>query len=167
MTNSLKYFIPAGIVLFALALFVTIASGAVTFSVPNKVNQTDLVPLLTATSTIGQATSTNITGGGGYAVIAGARRVALYFSRSATSTNNGSSLFSVQVSPDGSTWLDYSTLEQNSATTTYPAVIASVSIPSGTSTVVTYMRYLGPYAVRCIATITQDGANTCKVQVTY
>lgn len=155
----LKYFLVV-LVLFGGA---AVALGSVSFLVPTQtVNTYKQFTFMTATSTIGTATSTNTTDGGGYLVTAGAKNVVLYFSRSATSTNNGSSSFSIQTSPEGVTWNNYNTLEQNVATSTYPAVLSSVSIASGTSTTMVYMKNLGFYAVRCISVLTTDGANTCK-----
>lgn len=160
----LKYFFVA-LVLFGGA---AAAVGAVSFMVPTQQGNYQTITLLSATSTIGTATSTNLTGGGGYAVIAGADNVVFYFSRSATSTNNGSSSFTIQTTKDASSeteWNNYSTLEQNVATSTYPAVLSSVSIASGTTTTMVYMKNLGFYAVRCISVLTTDGANTCKVGI--
>ena len=160
----LKYFF---IALFLFGGVVT-AIGAVSFMVPTQQGNYQIVTLLSATSTIGTATSTNLTGGGGYAIVAGAKHVVFYFSRSATSTNNGSSSFTIQTTKDASAetaWENYNTLEQNVATSTYPAVLSSVSIASGTTTTMVYMKNLGFYAVRCVGVLTTDGANTCKVGI--
>jgi len=155
----LKYLF-AAVLLFSGA---AIVGAATSFEVPTQVSNYKVVSLLNATTTT--ATSTNLTDGGGYAVIAGAKKVVFYFTRGWGAGNSGSTNFKIQVSPDGSTWNDYNTLLQNSATSTARTAISSVTVPAGTSTVMAYPEYLGFYAVRCIAVETTDGAHTCKVGI--
>lgn len=116
------------------------------------------------------ATSTNLSGGGGYFKIAGAKKVELYFSRGgATGPNTGSTLFKVQVTPDGTNWYDFNKLEQNLATSTTATKVASVSIAAATSTTVTSMdlRTDAFYGVRCIAVETTDGEHTCAASAEF
>lgn len=102
----------------------------------------------------------------GYFVVAGSKQVVFYFSRGATSTNNGSSLFTVQVTPDGTNWYNYNTLLPNTATST-PSSQTTITVPSGTSTVAAYMQNTGFYGVRCIAGIVKDGVDFCKAAATW
>ena len=148
--------------------FVPVLQAAVSFQVPTQpVNTYKVIPLLTATTTT--ATSTNLSGGGGYAVVAGAKSVVAYFSRGDTTGqgNSGSTVFKLEVSPDGTSWHMYNTLLQNAATSTDQTSLATVTVPAGTSTTMVYMQNLGFYALRCIAVETTDGEHSCKVGVEY
>lgn len=127
-------------------------------------------PVVIATST--SATSTNITPyfdaqgrlDSGYLPIAGAKKVTLYFGRTADASGNaGSSAFRVEVTPDGTNWFAFNKLVQNVASSTNPGLtLGSVSL-TGTSTVITSMdlQYDNFYAVRCIVVRTTDGAGSC------
>jgi hypothetical protein len=156
--------------IIAVLGYALVSYAAVTLYQQTIMNTYENHTFFTATSTA--ATSTNAVIGGVYGAdrvfkIAGAKHVAFYFSRGATSTNAGSSTFRVEVSPDGTNWNVYNTLEQNVSTTTYPAVLASVTVPSGTSTVVAYMKNLGFNYVRCIANLVTDGAQTCAASADF
>lgn len=152
--------------LFMLLGFAVYAVAEVNFSTTTQEDSYQNFSFLSATTTT--ATSTNLTGGGGYATIAGATEVAFVFSRGgATGPNTGSTQFKVQVTPDGSNWYDYNTLFQNAATGTAPTTLASVTIAAATSSVVTYMQNLGWYGVRCIAVETTDGDHTCSAAITF
>jgi len=116
-------------------------------------------PVATTTT----ATSTNNTVGDGAFRIGGAKNVTMFFSRGGTvQPNTGSTLFKVQVTPDGSNWFDYNVLTRMVATTTYPNASASVTIAAATSTELANLRDLGFYAVRCIVVETTDGEHNCK-----
>ena len=150
------------LVLVFVSLFVnSSALGAVTAKLVNgDTGYTKNYTFFTATTT--SATSTNSTVDGGLFNIAGAKRVALYFSRGGLGGNTGSSTFKIQVTPDGSNWYDYNTLAQNSATSSYPITVNRVIIETSTSTVITYMDRLGFYGLRCIVNEATDGEHTCK-----
>lgn len=112
------------------------------------------------------ATSTNTTPsatvGTGAFTIAGADNVTFYFSRGgATGPNTGSTVFKVQVTPDGTNWYDYNTLRLNAATSTISTLLSSVTVPAGTSTQIVYMDTVGFLQARCIAVETTDGDHTC------
>lgn len=123
------------------------------------------------------ATSTNITAwfdsnDGQYVDgkfnISGARNVVMYFSRNAgTGPNEGSTIYKVQVTRDGSTWLDYNTLLQNVATSTARTSLSTVTISAATSTVVTYLENLGFKALRCIVVETTDGSHSCAASAQF
>lgn len=159
------------IVLILVALFVTcltvVVYASTSFTVPTQTPNTyQNFTFLSATTTT--ATSTNLTGGGGYFPIAGAKKVTMYFSRGGVvQPNTGSTLFKIEVTPDGTNWYPYNVLTQNSATTTYPAVVSTISISAATSTTITQMRDLGFYAIRCIVVETTDGEHTCKASAEF
>ncbi len=126
------------------------------------------------------ATSTNIvpftdTAGridNGYFVIAGAKKVTLYFGRGgATGPNAGSTLYKVQVSPDGVTWNDYNKLISNTANTNAQTLtrVSSSTISAATSTTVVSLDVENDsfYAVRCIVVETTDGEHTCSAGAEY
>lgn len=139
---------------------------------------TSTLQTVLSTSTIGIASSTSIfswiNNNGevdpGYMNIAGAKQVTLYFSRSATSTNNGSSSFTVWVTPNGTNWYPFSLLMQNQASSTSStATVASISIASGTSTTMASMdlRNFSFMGVACISNIVTDGANSCSATASW
>lgn len=170
MGKALK-FSSLGVVLFLVAglLFqvssIVYASITANYSTPTP-SSFQAYTFLSATTT--SATSTNLTGGGGYFVISGAKKVTLYASRAWDSVgNSGSSQFYFDVSPDGTNWYPYNTLHQNVATSTTPTSLGSITISAATSTVITYMENLGFYAIRCGVLEATDGAHTCKATAEF
>ena len=128
------------------------------------------VQLATTTS----ATSTNITPyfdangrlDSGFADIRGAEQVTLYFGRAYGGGNAGATLYKVQVSDDGTNWLDWSKLRgpdvSSTATTTY-------TISAATTTVAVSMdlTYDTPKYLRCIVVETTDGTHYCKATIEF
>ena len=132
-------------------------------------------------ATTTNATSTNInsffnsaTGikDNGYFVVAGAKKVEMYFSRGDITGqgNTGTSTFNVQVSPDGTNWYDFRNIRQNSPTTTavtvVPSVILSASLNynTATATIVSSLDLTNDtfYAIRCIVVEGTNGEHTCR-----
>jgi hypothetical protein len=159
-----------GIAGIAVLLGATVAYGAVTSKI--KTQDTGYVQnytfftatTTTATSTV-KAFDANDTG---MFVIAGAKRVELFFSRAWTSgTNVGTTTFNVQVTPDGANWYNYARLVD--ATTTTPNIY-SVAQVLGTTTAMYGLdlrtdAFLG---VRCIAVFGgSDGNSTCKAYAEF
>ena len=174
MTRYLKYFFVA-LFMFAGA---TVALGSVTFTVPTQtVNTHQNFTFFSATTTT--ATSTNTSDGGGYFKIAGAESVNLFFQRGDTTGqgNTGTSTFSVQVTPDGSSWYDYTHLQRVTNVTTGDTYFTRVAntnsgasvtnTGAATSTTVYRMDALGWYAVRCIVVEQTDGEHTCKASAEF
>lgn len=160
----------AVLVAAAVLFLAPLTQGAVDPRVPNVQPGYYLSKtLLNATTTT--ATSTNITGGGGYMQINGAKKVTFYFSRGDTNGtgNTGNTNFRLQVTRDGDTWEYFNKLVQNLATSTDPTSLSSVTISAATSTVVASMdlQYDTFYAVRCIAVETTDGQHTCKANAEF
>lgn len=156
-----------GLSVFILAFVCTISVlGAVTTKLANNdAGYTQNFTFFNATTTT--ATSTNTADTAGFKT-AGAKVVSLYFSRGGvTNPNTGSSKFTIEVSPDGSSWYPYNTLKQNLATSTYPTTVDSVTISAATSTTIVQMQNLGFYAIRCIVNETTDGEHTCKASAEY
>lgn len=152
--------------LLAIAVGGALVSAETSFSRDTQTDSYQYSSLLSATTTT--ATSTNLTGGGGYALIGGAKQVAVYFSRGgATGPNTGSTKFNVQVTPDGTNWYDYNTLQLNLASSTYPTTVRDVTISAATTTVITYLRDPAFYGLRCIAIETTDGDHTCAAAATF
>lgn len=184
MNNTTKI-LAAVIVLVAVVVFMFLRSGgdptlgARTSDIITPTDSFRNYTFLNATST--SATSTNIdasTGSfgeidRGYMVVAGAEEVTMYFSRGDASGNgnSGSSSFSVEVSPDGSTWNDYNKLISNVTNTNSQTKtrVASVSIAAGTSTTIGALDLSDDaiYAIRCIAVETTDGEHTCKASAKF
>lgn len=132
----------------------------------------------TAISTTTTATSTNVftrfdSSGridDGAFNIAGAKEVIIYFQRGDTSGqgNSGSSRFRIQVSPDGSTWLDYNSLRQVMATsTTATNRIGSFTISAASSTDMFLMDASAFLKIRCIVVETTDGEHSCAATARF
>lgn len=152
------------VTLFVIIAFATGVFGAVSFQDNTKTQAYEYHSLLAATTTT--ATSTNISGGGGYAVIAGAKKVTAYFSRGGTAgANTGSTLFKIQVSPEGSTWQDWGKLVQSTSTVTQ----TTAAITAATSTLLygVDIDQEAFYGIRCVAVETTDGEHTCAVGVEF
>ncbi len=146
-------------------------------------------------ATTTSATSTNLTAwfdssgirDNGSLVIKGAKKVTMYFQRGASDSNYqtgnvGTTTFSVQVSPDGSTWYDFNKLLPAFATTTLVSSNVSytrfVTIPSllaenpqlvATSTGIFSLDLTNTawYAIRCIVIETTDGEHSCRASVSW
>jgi hypothetical protein len=151
-------------VIFALAYFAVTVRAEVNFSEATQTQNYQTFTFFSATTTT--ATSTNLVGGGGFFKIAGAKKVELYFSRSATSTNVGASKFRVQITSDGTNWFDYSKLVGSDVSAT---ATSTVTITAATSTTVVNMDILKDtfYGVRCVVDQSVDGAHTCKAAAEF
>lgn len=103
----------------------------------------------------------------GYMNINGARNVTFYFGTVGSSTQ--STVFSVQVSPDGTNWYNFNKLVQNVASTTNPgATISSQTVASTTVTIDSMdLRYDTFQAVRCIAVVTNAATSTCNASAAF
>src|SRR3990167_1430881 len=120
------------------------------------------------------ATTTNYTVDNGYFVIAGAKKVDLYFQRGDISGqgNTGTSTFSIQTSPDGTNWYNFNRLIiasstvflANQTTTGNVILSASADYNTGTSTIISSMELtnISPYAIRCIVAEGANGEHSCK-----
>lgn len=131
-------------------------------------------------ATTTSATSTNITPwfdtngrkDNGYFVVAGAKAVSVFFSRDAgTGSNNGSTAFNVQVSYDGSNWVDYNKLVSNVTNSNSQTLtrVANVTITAATTTTMVGVDVQNDaiYAIRCIVVETTDGSHSCKATARY
>ncbi len=169
-------------VLAVVGVYVSVSKALVTSqgigSVYGSYTQYDFFASTTNSSVLAtttSATSTNITPyfdsngryDAGWMNVLGAKRVTLYFDRSGTAANAGSSTFSIQVTPDGTSWYNYNTLQQNLATSSYPITISSVT-ETGTTTTITAMDLYNTFlGIRCIALVATDGSNRCRATASY
>ena len=110
----------------------------------------------------------------GYFVIAGAKDVTFYFGRGDTHAgggNTGTSVFTVEVSPNGTDWTAYPQLAKATTTPTtadtYFARSANSTITAATTTDIYKLSDTGWYAVRCRVVETTDGEHSCKATATY
>lgn len=107
----------------------------------------------------------------GYFVVAGAKRVQVYFGRGDTTGqgNSGSTQYKIQVTgkvnPGASDWIDYQKLVQ--ATSTSQQAYGLIS--AATSTITYSLDYSTNafYAIRCIAVETTDGEHACAASANY
>lgn len=106
----------------------------------------------------------------GYFVVAGAKRVELYFGHgAATNTSVSEGIYKVQTSPNGSDWYDFGKLIL--ATTTNQTLQATVNM-TGTTTVQASMQLTNDsiYAIRCVVAVTAglvDGTHTCSASADW
>lgn len=169
-----------GLFVFLFLMFGAIAQSAT--NVPTTTNQYNLPHmLLNATTT--SATSTNLADGGSGLVIAGAKKVVMYFQRGGVSNLNlGTSTFKVQTSPDGVSWYDFGLFKSATSTTqTWPAIpttmtnttnnyiILGTGTGNGTTTIplALDLTNFAAYSLRVIVVETLDGEHTVKVATEY
>src|SRR3990167_5858653 len=118
-----------GLFVFLFLMFGFLAQTAQSAAkVPVPIDQYNLPhTLLNATTT--SATSTNLADGGSGLVIAGAKKVVMYFQRGGVSNLNlGTSTFKVQTSPDGVSWYDFGLFKSATSTTQiWPAISTAVA----------------------------------------
>ena len=130
-----------------------------------------------ATSTT--ATSTNITPffdsngrlDSGFFVVAGAKKVDMYFARDAgTGSNNGTTTYKVQSSPDGSNWYDFNQLVQATSTSISNTVVQTTARIGIATTTLIYsldLDYQSVWAIRCIVVEQTDGFHYCSASATF
>ena len=134
--------------------------------------QTDFATSTTATSTnIASWTDSSGRIDNGYFVIAGAKKVTMFFSRDAgTGGNTGTTTFKVQASPDGSTWYDFTRLVQATSTTVANAVEQSTAAISAATSTLQYgldLNYDAVWAIRCIVVEGVDGSHKCAAAAQF
>lgn len=141
------------------------------FIVPTPETQ-DYYTFFIATTTT--ATSTNVisTQDPGFMKIAGAKDVDFYFSRGDTkgTGNSGSSIFRVQVTPDGVNWFNYDELGQVTVSYTDNAFYTrqgTTTISAATGTQMWAMEDIAYYGVRCITVRATDGEASCTATANY
>jgi hypothetical protein len=169
MTTTIKNTIYAvGIVLMLFSAY--FAHGFISFrSTTPEFSSYQVHTLLSATTTTATSTTPN---GGGVATTTGAKKATVYFTRDSGSGGNaGTSTFSIQVTPDGTNWYNYNKLISNVTNTNAQTLtrVSSVNIVAATSTTLVAMDFQDDafLALRCVALINTDGANTCKIAVEY
>lgn len=132
----------------------------------------DFYTFFNATTTTATSTTASSPSDPGFLRVGGASDVIFYFTRGDTkgTGNSGSTVFKVQVTPDGVNWFDYNELGQVINTTTgdtYFTRVTSATISAATSTLQYAMDDMSYYGVRCIAVRTTDGEATCKATATF
>jgi len=176
MTKTYKIF--TGLIVIALALLAFSFSPRVFGSITNRISANNVKELQTYSffsATTTSATSTNLSAGGGFLTVSGAKKIDFYFTHGGTATTStATSTFSVQFTPDGTNWYDYSKL----VTSTSSAVVATVPIVGATSTVIANISTILTdtfYGLRCIALEgttgraggSGDGEHTCTAQAEF
>lgn len=122
----------------------------------------------TGKASIQQATSTNTTDGSGLLVIAGAKKVTVFFGHGGTATTStGSSVFTIQGTADMSRWYDMKFTQSTSTT-----LQTNETITGATSTIPFILDVTNAYyAIRCIAngsgTVGQQGEHTCSASAEF
>lgn len=159
------------IVLTGVALAVGVPGVQSRFRTTDNIGFTEAYTFFSATTTSATSTTASGVNDPGFFKIAGAKNVELYFSRGDTTGqgNSGSTIFRVQVSPDGTNWYEYNGLAVNSvsAGNAFRPSVGTTTIAAATSTTIAKMTDLGFYAVRCIALEVTDGEHTCKAQADF
>ena len=101
-------------------------------------------------------------------VVAGAKKITLFFTRANHSA--GSSAFSVDVSLDGVTFVDYNKLISNATNTNAQTLtrVASVSLAADGTTMATMdLEHDAIHSIKITATETTDGTHTAQMLVEY
>ena len=163
--NAFKYFVGgilATLALVAVYFFTSVAYGELTGLADTPAfPKYEQYTFLSATTT--SATSTAYTPA---YPIAGAKKMNWYFSRAWGAGNAGASKFSVEVSPDGTTWYDWNKLLGSDVSET---ATSSVHISAGTTTVTVSMNMENrafQYA-RCIVEEITDGSHSCSASAQW
>lgn len=138
-------------------------------------SSTDAAVIATTTSAVSTSVVPGYTSEGiyddGTLLIAGAKRVTFYFGRGDTvgTGNSGSSLFTVEVTPNGTDWYNYNKLIQNTATSSVPTSLSSITIAAATSTVITSLdtANFGFLKARCRVVETTDGEHRCRATAEF
>lgn len=168
MNKTLKISTVIAVMIFALLSVFAVAFAEISFSLPTKTSTFENVPFFTATTT--NATSTNLSGGGGYAVIAGAKKVTLWLKRGGVvQPNLGTTQFKIQVSDnptDTTRWVDFGIFV--SPTTTAAQYTGSITL-AGTTTVAQSLNLNNQawQALRVIAVETTDGEHSATASIEY
>lgn len=146
--------------------------GITTHTISPPKDTQDYYTFFVATTTTATSTNGATSNNPGFMRIDGATDVVFFFSRGDTkgTGNAGSSLFKVQVTPDGVNWFDYNELGQ--ITDTYKADTfftrqGTTTISAATSTQMWVMEDNSFYGARCITVRTTDGEATCKAVATF
>ena len=161
-------------IVLSLARYQQFAGAAITSSIPTQAPYTFTPYTFFSATTTGinavqYATSTNRTDGGGYFVIAGAKKLTFFFSHGGVATTStATSTFRVQVTMDASDtngWVDYPRLLTGTSST----LVNRVDIAGATSTIWATLNGFDTesfYAVRVIAggggTVGTQGEHTAK-----
>lgn len=110
----------------------------------------------------------------GSLVLKGADTATFYFTRNGAVDSTATSTFEIEVSPDGTKWIDYNKLISNVTNTNTEDLtrVSSIEIVGATSTTMVSMdlQHDAFQAVRCIATIEgseTDDSNECQAVVNY
>lgn len=130
------------------------------------------VPAIVATSTSAVSTSIvpYIDSEGRYddgsVSLVGAKKATFYFGRAWNGGNAGKSVFSVEVSPDGTEWFAFNKLIGDDVGQT---ATSTVTIANATSTVITSMDLSDDtfLKARCVVTETTDGEHRCRASIEY
>lgn len=184
MNKTLEFYISGMLVALAIGVlaFVTLSHPAygastqvpgVTLHIINPPSETqDFYTFFNATTTTATSTTAAGTQDPGFMRIGGAKDVIFYFSRGDTkgTGNSGSTLFKVQVTPDGLNWFDYNELGQITTSQTadvFYTRVGTSTISAATSTLQYAMEDIDYYGVRCIAVRTTDGEASCKASASF
>lgn len=143
--------------------------------------QTDSI--VGSTATTSTATSTAITSwfdsngrkDNGYFVIAGAKKVNMYFTKQgATTTPLSTSVFKVEVTPDGTNWYPFNKMVLGTSTTktTVSAIYQTGSAANATTTNIAALDLQDDafFGVRCIVgylRVSIDGENLCSATASF
>jgi len=143
------------LVAFLLYQVTSIAYGAISNRISTN-NPRELQNYTFFSATTTTATSTNLSAGGGFFTVAGAKKVTYYFTHGgAATTSIATSTFSVQVSSDGLTWVNFNKLVDNVTNSISQNLtrVSSVAIEGATSTKIYAMdlAYDTFYATRCVS----------------
>ncbi len=174
ITLFLAAFLLAGYIMLTPHVFgaSTQVPGVTLHTVNPPAGTQDFYTFFSATTTNATSTTAASSQDPGFLRIGGAADVMFFFSRGDTkgTGNAGSSLFKVQVTPDGVNWFDYNELGQIINTpdaNTFFTRVGSTTISAATSTLQYAMEDISYYGVRCITVRATDGEASCKAVANF
>ena len=161
---ALRFFVGGILSTLALAaiFFASYAYSEITGRLDTPQDKYETYSFLVSTTT--SATSTAYTPA---YPIAAAKKINAFFSRGNVGVGNaGASKFSIEVSPDGTTWYDFNRLLGSDVSET---ATSSVTVPAGTSTVMVAMDLDNSafQYMRCIVEEITDGSHSCTVSAQW
>lgn len=166
-----------GLIALGAVTYTKLSDGAVggstTIDTPSSENRIVNYTFFNATTTT--ATSTNVpvtfTNGvrdDGSVSLLGAKKATVYFGRGDTTGqgNTGASVFTVQGTPDGSTWYAINRLIEDdvSGTATSTHTITAATSTNAFSIDLTFHAWK---SLRCLVTEVTDGEHTCSTTIEY
>lgn len=136
--------------------FVASTSPFASLATTTNATSTNIIPFFDASGRLDN----------GYFVIAGAKKVSVFFSRTTDLVNGnlGTSTFQVQVTPDGTTWYDFNKLQESTSTVERQQYALEGTSTQRADADISIGTFFG---MRCIVNEFTAGAHACKATANW